>query len=305
MRRTVVLKSVAKSLIPFLPAARRLKRRIVPYQDDPGNSRLALANGLQMIGLLRSADARIRGDVLEVGSGWVPVIPLLFHLCGARRVVMTDIERLMDAQTIERARQVVGAELGRVARELGLDEAEAAARLRSGFDPDYLVGWDSARHPAGSVDVVVSRAVLEHVPPPAIEAWTADFSRILRPGGVMCHVIDNSDHWEHHDKTLSRIDFLRYEDGLFWRLACRDPQAYQNRLRHSDYLALFRRHGWTAVVDEGTPDEKCLRDLRTLPLASPFRGRDPRDLAILSSVFVLRRTSEVGRAAPAGIAPSA
>ncbi len=293
MRKTVVLKSVAKSLIPFLPVARRLKRRILPYQDNLGNSRLALANGLQMIRLLRSVDANIRGDILEVGSGWLPVIPLLFHLCGARRVVMTDIERLMDAQTIERARRLIGEDLGPVARELGLDEAEAADKLRSGFQPDYVVPWDSARHPAGSVDIVVSRAVLEHVPPPAIEAWTADFSRILRPGGVICHFIDNSDHWEHQDKSLSRVDFLRYEDGLFWRMACRETQAYQNRLRHGDYLALFRRHGWTAVVDDGVPDEKCLRDLQTLPLASTFRGHEPRDLAILTSVFVLRRTSEV------------
>jgi len=53
---------------------------------------------------------------------------------------------------------------------------------------------------------------------------------------------------KHQDKSLSRVDFLRYEDGLYWKLACFNPHAYQNRLRHSDYIGHFRKHGCSAIL---------------------------------------------------------
>ncbi|MGH7085537.1 MAG: hypothetical protein ACREFN_11170 [Acetobacteraceae bacterium] len=109
----------------------------------------------------------------------------------------------------------------------------------------------------------------------------------FRGSNPRLHAIDNSDHWQHRDRALSRVDFLRYEDDWFWRLAC--VGGYQNRLRHGDYLRLFAAHGWTPIIAEGVPDERCIKDLETLPLASSFRGRDHRDLSILTSYFVLRR----------------
>ncbi|MGH7069227.1 MAG: methyltransferase domain-containing protein [Acetobacteraceae bacterium] len=231
------------------------------------------------------------GDVLELGTGWLPIIPLLFHLAGSRRLMLTDIERLMDGRAITTARAVILRYLPLVASTLGQSEAYLARRLGEEFTPDYVVPWDSRTHPANSADVIYSRAVLEHIPPPVLEQLLLDFHRILRPGGGMCHVIDNSDHWEHRDKTLSRVDFLRYEDGVYWKLATLDTQWYQNRLRHGDYLRLFRKFGWTADLAEGDPDEKCLRDLEALPLAAPFRGGDRRDLAVLTSIFVLRKAA--------------
>lgn len=299
MQRSMVLKSAMKAVLPFQVQLRRIKRRMWPYQDNPDNSRHALRQGLEQIRLLKEAGIRLDGTVLEFGSGWLPIIPLLFHLSGARHLILTDLERLMDDQTITRARQVILDNLPAVGATLDLDESALMARLAGPFEPDYFVPWDSRAQPSQSVDIIVSRAVLEHVPSAALRHVLPDFDRILRPGGAMCHIIDNSDHWEHKDKTLSRVNFLRYEDGLFWKLACLNTQAYQNRLRHSDYSDLFEAYGWTVAAAEGTPDEKCLRDLETLPLASSFRDRDPRDLAILTSGFVLRRTADLTRGAPA------
>ena len=277
-----------KALVPFQPQLRRLKRWVSPYHDDPSNSKYALEQGLQQIQLLQRAGVDLTGDVLEFGTGWLPIIPLLFYLAGSRSVVLTDVERLLDPHTTAKAKQVVASHLATVARVLGKPEEDLARRLDGDFAPAYLVPWQSRCHPSRSVDIVISRAVLEHIPPSALSNFLGEFVRIVRPGGAMCHVVDNSDHWEHQDKTISRVNFLRYEDGWFWRLACLNRQAYQNRLRHSDYLALFHQHGWTTLIAEGTPDEKCLSDLRTLPLAKRFADRDHRDLAILTSAFVLR-----------------
>src|SRR6202021_2562874 len=62
-------------------------------------------------------------------------------------------------------------------------------------------------------------AVLEHVDPKMLEAMMADFRRILVPGGAMVHFIDYSDHYAMCDSSISRCNFLQYEDWV-WRLCC-------------------------------------------------------------------------------------
>lgn len=292
MRHRDVLKSVVKAALPFQPQLRRLKRRWQPYQDDPDNSHYALHQGLEQIRMLQSAGIDLSCDVLEYGSGWLPIIPMLFRLAGAKRLILTDLERLMDEHTIEKAHTIILENLPTVAAFFGVRERMIRDCLGTVFQPDYITPWNSQTHPSKSVDLIISRAVLEHVPPDSLCQVLPEFDRIIRPAGAMCHIIDNSDHWEHIDKSISRVDFLRY-DGVYWKLACLNLQAYQNRFRHGDYLNLFDRHGWTAVMTDGTPDQKCLRDLENLPLARQFREYDPNDLAILTSMFVLRRTCEL------------
>lgn len=287
MRKSAVLRSVVKASLPLRGYLRQIKRSVRPYEDTPANSTLAVKQGIYIIECLRAQGVDVTGDVMELGAGWLPIVPLLFHLAGTKHLILTDVERLMDFRTLARAKVRILENLSLVATALRQSEASLSSRLSEGFAPDYVVPWDSRSYLSSSVDIIYSRAVLEHIPPFTIEQMFADFGRILRPTGAMCHVIDNSDHWEHHDKTLSRVDFLRYEEGFYWKLATLDPQAYQNRLRHSDYLRLFRKHDWTVAFVDGNPDERCLVDLQTLPLARRFRSYPPQDLAVLTSTFVL------------------
>jgi SAM-dependent methyltransferase len=285
-----LVKRAIKSVLPFQSRLRQMKRKLLPYSDTQSNGLMALTAGLYQIGLLRRAGATLTGDVLELGAGWLPIVPLLFHIAGARRLIMTDIERLMDSGTIEQARRLIGDNLAAVADAFGEREADLRSRLGQPFSYRYLVPWSPSEIASGSVDIVVSRAVLEHIPPDQMETYLHEFRRILRPSGLMSHNVDNSDHWQHQDRSISRLNFLRYDGGLLWNFA--SALGYQNRMRHSDYLALFERTGWSPVIAEGEPDARCLDDLRALPLAPAFSGRDHRDLAILSSNFVLRRSTE-------------
>lgn len=291
MKISMIADAALRGVIPFQPALRRLKRRIRPYRDDPANSDYCLTQGLQQIAALREAGIVLEGnEILEFGSGWVPIIPLVFALGGASRVILTDIARLMDATTIERARDVVGGRIADVAQTLRRGEDELRVKLREPFAPDYLVPWDAATHPDASVGIIISRAVLEHLPEAAVRTFLGHFHRILQPGGAMCHVIDNSDHWQHRDRSLSRVNFLRYEEADWrWRLAQLNEQTYQNRLRHSDYRRLIRDAGFVVVGDSGRADARSVQDLQSLPLSRRFQGRDPSDLAVLESLFVARK----------------
>jgi SAM-dependent methyltransferase len=278
---------LVKAALPFRDDFRRMVRKVRPYRANRGNTYQALEQGLRQVRLLRDAGANLSGTVLELGSGWLPVVPLLFYLAGADRLLLTDIHRLMDERTIEEAKRVLRESAAKVAGELGLSESLLRARLDRPFPYDYFVPWSPRDLANASVDVVISRTVLEHIPADVLESYMPEFARILRPGGMMCHLIDNSDHWQHHDKQLSRLHFLRYEDGLLWRMLC--VRRSQNRLRHGDYMKLFERHGFVPLFVEGEPDARSMEDLKSLPLASRFRGRDVADLAILTSTVVLRR----------------
>jgi SAM-dependent methyltransferase len=248
-----------------------------------------LSQGIRIIDSLVNAGARIEGGiVLELGTGWTPIIPALFWLLRPSRVICTDVECLMDAATIDHAKRLVTEHAAEVSETLFLPASLNLRTTLAGLQLDYRCPFDPRTVPDHSVDVVYSRAVFEHIERTTLASLLRDFHRMLRPGGLMCHVVDNSDHFEHRDKSLSRLNFLRY-GPLAWRAMCLNRQNYQNRLRHSDYEHLITSVGFDLLASSGEPDEVAMRDLNILRLAPQFEGRPKVDLAILTSQFLARR----------------
>jgi len=293
-------KNAVFGILPFQGSLRRLARRLRPYPTDVPP--WTLEEGLRLVEMLREAGASLReAQVVEVGSGWRPIIPLLFVLAGAARVVMVDTQRLMDAATfagtvenLKRHARLLADRLGedeRTVREFltspPVDLAESLRRFRMEYHaPCDLI---ASGLPEGQFDIVASRAVLEHVPPEVLRPLLGRMFRLLRPGGVTCHAVDNSDHWSHGDRRLSRVNFLRFSDRSFGFLNWFNPLDYQNRLRHPEYAELLRHAGFVVVLERSTPEPQALEDLKSLPVAAGFRRFAPDDLARLDSYFVGRR----------------
>jgi len=287
--------------MPFAAVLRRQKRRIRPDRGEAPNTRFAIADGLRQLDALWAAGVGRDGVVLEMGSGWLPVIPLLFQLAGHERIILTDMERLMDATGIAAAKVAIGNRLDAIAPRLGLTAEAARDRLEQPFRPDYRAPWNPASSVADEVDVLISRCVFEHVPPAALRSCLSEFERIVRPGGHMCHIVDNSDHWQHIHHSRSRVEFLTWrEGGMIERFARLNRYGYNNRLRHGDYLAMLRERGWNIVLEYGEPDASALGDLGRLAIAPPFKGRDHADLAVLDSLFVAQRPTSGSPAADIG-----
>jgi len=285
-----------KALIPFQETLRRAKRRFVPYRTDEAVDQGLLGDGLQMIDALQSVGLDIKPSVvLEVGSGWHPVIPLLFHLAGARRIKMTDQVSLMDASLVASAASFIERNKARLAAcQIDLPaewtsaikrDSQSLERMLDALRIDYDASFEFSKLANGSIDVLVSRAVLEHIRPDVLTSLLAQFRRVLKPGGHMCHVIDNTDHYAHADKSINYVNFLRFEDWQ-WRLLTINPFAYTNRLRHSDYRRLLVAAGFRIVREVTRVDKKSLASLGCMPLAAKFRDKDLEDLATATSLFV-------------------
>jgi SAM-dependent methyltransferase len=277
---------------------RMAKRRILPY--DPGIDDWTLEQGIRQVEMLRQAGCDPRGkECLELGTGWQPIIPLIFYLAGCKMLALVDSQRLLDKHSLIKTSMGLLGYKEKISDRLGISQDEVAKRLErspsssveellESYNFRYLAPVDFLANnlPDQSLDIIISRAVLEHVPPAVIKGMFSQAKRLLRRNGKMCHIVDNSDHWEHSDKSLSRLSFLKYSDEQFSFFTKWNPLDYTNRLRHFQYKAMMEDAGFTIELDDSPVNEKALEDLKAIPIDSSFEGIPHRELAILTSYLV-------------------
>ncbi len=259
--------------------------------------------------LLASVDESVSGrHLVEFGTGWVPVLPLVFWACGHESCDTYDRTRLLrDGLVLTAARQLVdlacptsSTALGSRLVKLGLDPDRIGIlsdRLAAGAGADpvleaarirYHAPTDArqTRLPAGSVDVVFSNLVLQHVQAELLPGLMAEARRVLRPRGHMLHSIDLSDMYAHGDTAIPSVHFLRYSEGEYAKYnTC---FCHQNRWRASSYMTLLREHGFEIVEWEARVCEDSLAALQEFPLHNDYRSLTPEDICT-TSVWVLAR----------------
>lgn len=281
-----VIKNTAKAVIPFKNALRKIYRLVRPYHTIKSNDEFAFQQGLEIIQkALRHSPTLHR--VLEIGTGWHPTIPMMFKAVGVKHLILTDIEPLMDDHTLDNAKSFVRDRLPHLSKICGISRCDLERNLNNSIGISYIYHFDSKRLTYKDIDVIYSRTVLEHIEPNLLENMHQDLADNLSKNGVFIHFVDNSDHYEHGDKSLSRLNFLKFNPVL-WSLACINPQAYQNRLRHSDYKALFKRIKLRPLFEAREICTKSLNELKTMSLHDDFQHYSPDDLATITSKFVLR-----------------
>jgi len=170
---------------------------------------------------------------------------------------------------------------------------EGPLMIRKDYIPDQntlFTDEDIGKSGGGSIELVISRAVLEHIPPPVIQNIFIESERLLKPAGMACHVVDNSDHWQHNDRAISRINFLRYLDRVF-RWTHINSLDYQNRLRHSEYIKMLEKAKLCVIESKADIDPQTLEDTKTVPLDERFQKFTPEDLATMNSYLLAQKQS--------------
>lgn len=251
--------------------------------------------------LLGELNVRIPGAVLvEVGTGWFPVLPLCFALAGARACHTFDVARHLDARLTRRAIARLEVHLSAIADAAGLGFAEVLERYQYVSDaPDvsaalaragvrFYAPADAAQTGLDdrSVDAVFSNSVLEHVPREGIAAILRETARIVKPGGVSLHSVNCGDHYAYFDRSITPINYLKYSDRQ-WRL-WNNRLLYQNRLRPADFLRLAEDAGLRIVLSRYTPKERLLNLLPALGVAEEFQRYPPEQLCATSIDFAGR-----------------
>jgi hypothetical protein len=299
-----LLKAAAQGAISLLPGRHRLNRvlqqhvtKSLALSQTAFEAKVAQCRH-HLTGFERGRGAGQRPRVvLELGTGWYPIVPLGLALAGATQVTTLDVSPLLERASVLRVIELYEGALadGRLAGALpGIDLAHAesllqAARARSdGSASDLLAalgvrsevgGLDVVALPSESVDLLVSNNTLEHVPAGQLAEIMGGFRRLAAPGAVMDHFIDLSDHYAHFDRAIGEFNYLRFSPTL-WRLF-NNPLQFQNRLRVSDYRSLIEQAGFRVIAEESQRGSAA--ELASVRLAAQFRRYEQTDLLVLRS----------------------
>lgn len=228
--------------------------------------------------------------LLEYGPGDLPGVAALMVAKGAHKVYCVDRFPLVNLSP-KNARVVADlliacndAERARL-RACLVDPGNPAA----GFARDrieYLVRPSGLSGLVAAVDLVYSRAVLEHVDD--LVATFGDMVRAMRPGALAIHQVDLRSHGLH---KAHRLDFLAWSEVL-WRLMYSE-KGVPNRWRIDRYRRVLA--ALPVEVLQCVPTARATLDevaaVRPV-LAVPFKGLHDDDLAWLGFWLVMRKGAE-------------
>jgi 2-polyprenyl-3-methyl-5-hydroxy-6-metoxy-1,4-benzoquinol methylase len=233
--------------------------------------------------------------VLEIGAGRDLAMAIALAAAGAR-VVTVDRDRIARLGLVRRALSVIRG-------------AEVAARVQRLTDLPTLAGVDyrapaeatAPGLPAGSVDLVVSFDVMEHIPLEVISSLYRGLTVLLKPGGFFLADINYTDHYARGDASIGDFNFLVLDEAG-WR-PHNTRLHFQNRLRHSQHVKLLEENGFevlSADSERSAPDPALLARL-----APDFRDLVPDDLFTRRATLLARTTlsSLFGLGAPDGSRP--
>lgn len=243
----------------------------------------------EQLGISESGEAGfLQGKrILEYGPGDVPGVAILMIAHGAEQVVCVDRFPMvrMSPKNIQIAKLMLE-HLPAAQRDRAGSCFRKPGRPESGFDPkhiDYLVRPSGLSGLVGEVDLVISRAVLEHVND--LQASFHDMYAALKPGGMAIHLVDLKSHGLHR---VNPLDFLVWPDWL-WSMMY-SAKGVPNRLRANAYRDAVAQSGFELIKMQPTA-RASMEDVRTVrpQLATPFRALSEEDLSWLGFWLVCRK----------------
>ena len=167
----------------------------------------------------------------------------------------------------------------------GLSRADFTdrARMLQSLHATYLTSGTAGLRdiPSGSLDLILSTAVLEHVGRADFPLLAREMLRLLRPGGTAYHEVDLMDHLGGAQNNL-RFSEKAWESPLM-----ANSGFYTNRLRCREIVGIMREAGFDAALTRVTrwPSPPTPRDA----LAAPFRALPDDELLIANFGMLLRK----------------
>lgn len=289
--------------------------------NTPGGT--ALNDRLQMVGGLRHFEANIAdkvsdwkqtcqylsdvqfgipgASIVEVGTGWYPVLPICFSFAGAGCIKTYDIHRHLNPKLTRRALADLEPHLDAIAEFCASSPAELRSKYRqmlqapaigdllrlSGIEYHAPGDARSTGLPSNSVDLVYSNSVFEHVPRQAILEILRESQRILKPGGLALHNIGCNDHYAFFDRSISFVNFLRFTESE-WR-RWNNSLQYQNRLRAPQFFDLAAEAGLKVIYKRTHVRPGSREALAEFAVAPEFRDFSPEDLATTTLDFISQK----------------
>lgn len=306
MRKHWKVKGVIQGLLSHVPFGVQINSALQKASGDLSDFEDHLGRKIQDFHFYadqsRKAFGRLDGlEIVEIGTGWFPLLPVLFSLCGAKRIWTFDKTPHLNAALTFRGLKALAPHLPTISAWVELPVADLERRLeqmiRTAPHIHALLAQARIRYqapgdasdtklPNAGVDLVFSNSVLEHVPKAVMQALFAESARILRPHGVAVHGVNCGDHYAHFDRQITQLNFLQFTERQwsFWN----NDLLYQNRLRPSDFKTLLEASNLDVLFERRSARPGCAEAFQAMRIAPDFDRYDKHDLVCTSFDFVAR-----------------
>lgn len=230
--------------------------------------------------------ASLRGQlrdktVLELGPG-DSIATALLAACHGARAVLLDVGafavkdvRIYQAmaKNLESQGLCVPPEIYRASSFSDVLSACGAVYLTNGLE-------DFSRIDSGSVDLIFSQAVLEHVRRKEFADIMRECRRVISPVGAASHTVDLRDH------LGGGLNNLRFSERMWESNFFASSGFYTNRIQFSDMLSFFKAAGFSCEITNVTRWAHLPIDRRSL--ASEFQDVADDELTVSGFGVLLR-----------------
>ncbi len=242
--------------------------------------------------------------VLELGTGWHPIVPIAFFLSGAKEIVTVDLRDLIRKENIETLiawflRYEESGELKKFIPFIDQDRLQLLHAIDQNIEHlsvQDILAQLHIKHEIGDItqmnlqansfDVMSSVNVLEHIYAEYLGEILQTMSELSTKGSFHYHSFGCYDHFYHIDKSISKFNFLQYSQKK-WRFIDNDIQP-QNRLRVNQIGDLLRKVGFSVLAElHSAPN---LEEYTKVKVHPDFARLDPAVSAIDYGTYVLTVT---------------
>ena len=292
---------IAEQVLARLPFGRTLYRWLGARKHRAARTRI-LASSLRLVERSRRLKPH-GGHALDVGTAWYHRDAFLLYLVGGWRLTLFDVEDKATLGSIRSYVRSLLAEAEVVAPAVGHTSEHVKDRLSSlltlptrqaiyescGFTPAITRQTDNPMTAEGSVDVVVSNCVLNHIRLPILEPELRALAKTLKPDGAMNVLIGHDDHWTFHDPSMRTFEYYRFSDRVY-RILFETPFEFQNRMVWPEWERLLQRAGLRVIDHDPYITPESRRAITSLPtICGRFLGVSVEQLAIIHSYVTLAR----------------
>ncbi|MBT8393728.1 MAG: class I SAM-dependent methyltransferase, partial [Bacteroidia bacterium] len=224
--------------------------------------------------------------ILEIGSGWMPLLAYFLKIKGSINKVYTyDINKHYQQNNLDNC----------YANMASNYTTNIKLTKKGEFTlPDFIeyhpfTNIINAKLPK-DIDIVISRFVLEHVTPKDLVAIHKKLYESLPNDAAVLHLISPSDHRAHNDSSLSLYDFLKYSKREWDKIQTKFD--YHNRLRLPNYLEIFKSAGFEVSYveyDKAKENEEKYKKFKALEIHSDFKHYTEDELTAGSINVLLRK----------------
>lgn len=248
-----VVKAISQKIISFLPFSDRinyycqryfsvgpeLSKSFVLDKINHANSHLKNFDNWNKTPLEKA-------KIMEFGTGWYPIVPVVFFLSGCNDIITVDIRKLYTKQSVNQALQavLVLVENENILNIIPTIEYDRITILKQALKENNLSAklsllnistllYSKAEQTLKNVDLLISNNTLQFLDRNQLELFCIENKNILSASGILSLAIDFTDEFSHSDKRLSQFNFLKYSP-FQWKLITNRLNA-PKRLRYIDF----------------------------------------------------------------------